>query len=341
MSANPELKTGELQLAVQDLKTWFYTDGGVVKAVDGVSYAIYKGKTLGVVGESGCGKSVTSLSIMRLVQTPPGKIVSGEILFEGTDLLQLSPAQMRRIRGNKISMIFQEPMTSLNPVFTVGDQIMEAILLHQGVTRAEARKRTIEMLDKVRIPSPESRVDDYPHQMSGGMKQRVMIAMALACNPALLIADEPSTALDVTIQAQILELLKELQQEFGMAIQIITHDLGVVAETADTVAVMYAGKIVEYASVHDLFAHPRHPYTQGLFRSRPKLGAKKERLEVIQGMVPNPLEFPLGCKFNPRCPVVRPECKEREPELKEMAPGHWVSCWVAQDAPGGNGKGNV
>ncbi|MBI3273504.1 MAG: ABC transporter ATP-binding protein [Planctomycetes bacterium] len=316
-------------LELRDLRTYFRTDDGVVKAVDGVSYTIPRGKTLGVVGESGCGKSVTALSILRLVQTPPGRIEGGEIVFNGQDLLKLSEREMRKIRGNKISMIFQEPMTSLNPVFTVGNQIAEAVILHQGLSRSAAREKTIDMLRRVKIPSPELRVDDYPHQMSGGMKQRVMIAMALACNPDLLIADEPTTALDVTIQAQILELMKELQQEFQMSILIITHDLGVVAELADYVAVMYAGKIVEYADVRELFSNFRHPYTEGLFKSKPRLGAMKERLDVIPGMVPNPLHFPTGCKFNPRCPKVIARCPQEEPQLREIAPGHLVSCWVA------------
>ena len=259
--------TGGDLLELRDLKTYFYTDEGVARAVDGVSYVVKRGETLGVVGESGCGKSVTALSVMRLIADPPGKIVQGKILFEGTDLVTLPGEEMRRIRGNRIGMIFQEPMTSLNPVFTVGDQIIEAVVLHKGVSYQEGRDRAIEMLRKVGIPSPESRVDDYPHQMSGGMRQRVMIAMALSCDPDLLIADEPTTALDVTIQAQILELMRKLQDELGMSILLITHDLGVVAQNAQHVAVMYAGKVVEYSNTREVFANPRHPYTVGLFRS--------------------------------------------------------------------------
>ena len=313
-------------LELQGLKTHFFTEAGVVRAVDGVTYRIPHGKTLGVVGESGCGKSISALSILRLIPDP-GKIVEGQVLFDGNDLSTLSEAEMRAIRGNRISMIFQEPMTSLNPVFTVGNQIAEAIILHEKATRDEARRRTIELLQKVGIPSPEQRIDEYPHQMSGGMRQRIMIAMALACNPALLIADEPTTALDVTTQAQILDLLKELQKEFGMSILMITHDLGVIAETADEVVVMYAGKIVEYAETGELFGNPMHPYSQGLFRSRPKLGMNPEdALAVIPGSVPNPLSFPSGCKFHPRCDQVKENCSTVEPELLEVKPGHWVSC---------------
>jgi oligopeptide/dipeptide ABC transporter ATP-binding protein len=319
---------GTTLLEVKGLRTHFFTDDGVVKAVDGVTLSLEAGKVLGVVGESGCGKSVTALSIMRLI-SPPGRVVEGEILFDGQDLVRLPEDRMRSIRGNKISMIFQEPMTSLNPVFTIGNQISEAILIHQKVSRQEARNRTIEMLRKVRIPSAETRVDEYPHQMSGGMRQRVMIAMALACNPRLLIADEPTTALDVTIQAQILDLMRDLQQEFRMSILIITHDLGVVAEVADHVAVMYASKVAEYAPVKDLFGNPLHPYTLGLFRSRPSLGSKKsEKLSVIPGNVPNPLHFPPGCKFHPRCPLMIERCKSVEPQLRELRPGHWVACDV-------------
>jgi peptide/nickel transport system ATP-binding protein len=322
--------TEEILLDIRNLKTHFFTDDGVVRAVDGVSFPIYKGKTLGVVGESGCGKSVTALSTLRLV-APPGRIVDGQILFEGTDLATLPEPEMRSIRGHKISMIFQEPMTSLNPVFTIGYQIAEAVMLHLDKNKADARKHTIEMLDKVRMPSASTRIDEYPHQMSGGMRQRVMIAMALACNPKLLIADEPTTALDVTIQAQILDLMRDLQKEFGMSIMMITHDLGVVAELADYVAVMYASKVVEYASVKELFSHPLHPYTLGLFRSRPSLGSKKsEKLNVIPGTVPNPLRFPTGCKFHPRCPSIVDACKLVEPQLKEIRPGHWVACDVVK-----------
>ncbi|MHC5081231.1 MAG: ABC transporter ATP-binding protein [Planctomycetota bacterium] len=325
--------TEEALVSIRNLKTWFFTDEGVVKAVDGVDYDIPKGKTLGVVGESGCGKSVTALSILRLIPDPPGKIVEGEILFEGRDLVQCTESEMRRVRGNDISMIFQEPMTSLNPVFTVGDQIMEAIILHQRKSRAEAREMAIEFLHKVGIPSAEVRIDEYPHQMSGGMKQRVMIAMALSCYPKLLIADEPSTALDVTIQAQILDLMRRLQEEFGMSILLITHDLGVVAEMADHVVVMYASKIVESANAVELFKNPHHPYTIGLFKSIPHLGAKKEKLDVIPGVVPNPLYFPSGCKFRTRCPLAWEKCME-EPTLEEVLPGHFVACWcqdIAQE----------
>ena len=314
-----------LLLDVKNLQTQFPTYDGVVRAVDGVSYSIPKGSVLGLVGESGCGKSVTAFSILRLIQHP-GKVVGGQILFEGKDLLELKEKEMRSIRGNRISMIFQEPMTSLNPVYTVGNQISEAVVLHQRVSWKEGRNRAIEMLRTVKIPNPEQRVDEYPHQMSGGMKQRVMIAMALACNPKLLIADEPTTALDVTIQAQILDLMRELQSQTGMSMLIITHDLGVVAEIADAVAVMYAGKIVEYAPVKELFANPLHPYTVGLFKSKPKMGEKRDRLEAIPGMVPNPLSFPPGCRFHPRCPKAVPECSRGEPPLREVTRGHFAAC---------------
>ncbi len=313
-------------LSIEDLKTWFYTDDGVARAVDGVSYSIRPGETLGVVGESGCGKSVTAMSILQLVPTPPGKYVGGEILFKGENLLEKSEAKMRKIRGKEISVIFQEPMTSLNPVFRVGDQIGESLRLHEGMTKAEARERSIELLKQVGIPSPEQRIDEYPHQLSGGMKQRVMIAIALACNPSLLIADEPTTALDVTIQAQILELLRDLQREKGMAILMITHDLGVVAENADHVVVMYAGKVVESAPVEELFENPKHPYTVGLFRSLPRLDQESERLEVIEGNVPNPLQFPSGCKFRPRCPHASETCAATEPDLNQIDPKHQVAC---------------
>lgn len=318
-------------LEVQNLKTYFKTDDGMAKAVDGISYKLFKGETLGIVGESGCGKSVGAMSILRLIPSPPGKIVDGKILFEDKDLVSITDAEMRAIRGNRISMIFQEPMTSLNPVYTVGNQIMESIILHQKKTPAEARVLTIEMLKKVGIPSPETRIDEYPHQMSGGMKQRVMIAMALVCNPSLLIADEPTTALDVTIQAQILELLKKLQKEYGMSILLITHDLAVIAETADHVAVMYGGKMVEYTDVKTLFRNPKHPYTVGLFHSIPVLGHKKERLETIPGMVPSALKFPSGCKFRNRCLQAFDHCAEKEPELQEIEPNHTVACWLFDD----------
>jgi peptide/nickel transport system ATP-binding protein/oligopeptide transport system ATP-binding protein len=322
-------------LEVRDLKTYFTTDDGVVKAVDGVSFDVAEGETLGIVGESGCGKSVTSLSILRLIASPPGKIVGGSIKFRGTNLLELDDAQMRKIRGNDISMIFQEPMTSLNPVYTCGDQIMEAVMLHQGVGKREARARAIEMLKLVGIPSPEQRVDEYPHQLSGGMRQRVMIAMALSCHPKVLIADEPTTALDVTIQAQILELLNRLQREMGMAIILITHDLGVVAETCDRVAVMYAGQVVEYADAEEIFAHPRMPYTAGLLGSIPKLGEEAERLRVIPGNVPNPAEFPAGCKFHPRCPVAIEICMKENPPLESVRPHHLARCWRAKEVEAG------
>jgi oligopeptide/dipeptide ABC transporter ATP-binding protein len=316
-------------LQVKDLQTSFFTPEGEVRAIDGVSFEIGEGKTLGLVGESGCGKSVTSLSIMRLIPSPPGKIVGGEIFYRGRDLLRLNNEQMRKIRGNEISMIFQEPMTSLNPVFTVGNQIGEAIQLHQGLGKRETRKKTIEMLRLVKIADPESRVDSYPHQLSGGMRQRVMIAMALSCNPSLLIADEPTTALDVTIQAQILELMKELQQKIGgMALLLITHDLGVVAEQADDVAIMYAGKIVERASTRAIFSRPFHPYTVGLLNSLPGIGGlKKKRLDAIPGMVPSPLNLPSGCRFRDRCPRAQEVCAQTEPPLEEKESGHTVACY--------------
>ncbi len=317
---------------IRGLCTYFHSDDGVAKAVDGVSYTIPAGRTLGLVGESGCGKSVTALSIMRLVPSPPGRIEHGEILFEGRNLLALSEPKMRRIRGNDISMIFQEPMTSLNPVFTCGNQITEVLRLHQGLSKKDALDRAIQMLAKVGIGNPESRVTEYPHQLSGGQKQRVMIAMALACNPKLLIADEPTTALDVTIQAQILDLLRALQAEFHMAILLITHDLGVIAEMTERVAVMYAGKIAELADAGELFANPKHPYTQGLFASLPKLGAKTERLTVIPGVVPDPLDFPPGCKFHPRCPHAFDRCSREEPELRPVGPGgHIAACHLYPD----------
>jgi oligopeptide/dipeptide ABC transporter ATP-binding protein len=323
-----ENSDGDVLLDVRDLRTHFFTDDGVVRAVDGVSFRVRRGKTLGVVGESGCGKSVTALSVMRLVP-PPGRHVGGRILFEGRDLATLPEPEMRAVRGRDIAMIFQEPMTSLNPVFTVGYQIMEAIRTHLPVSRSEARRRAVELLEKVKIPAAARRVDDYPHQMSGGMRQRVMIAMALACTPRLLIADEPTTALDVTIQAQILDLLRELQQEFRMSVLIITHDLGVVAEVADEVAVMYASKIVEYAPARELFREPLHPYTVGLLRAIPRLDTPKaEKLSVIPGTVPNPLRFPPGCAFHPRCPMAVDRCREVEPRLRELRPGHWVACDV-------------
>jgi peptide/nickel transport system ATP-binding protein/oligopeptide transport system ATP-binding protein len=322
-------------LEVKDLQTHFFTDDGVVKAVNGVSFQVYPGETLGVVGESGCGKSVTALSILRLIASPPGKIVGGQILYKGKDLVTASESEMRKIRGNEISMIFQEPMTSLNPVYTCGDQIMEAIRLHQKVSKREARSRAIEMLKLVGIPLPEQRVDEYPHQLSGGMRQRVMIAMALSCHPSVLIADEPTTALDVTIQAQILELLGRLQAELGMAIIMITHDLGVVAEVADHVAVMYGGQIQEYADVETLFEQTTHPYTGGLLASIPKLGESVERLRVIPGAVPNPLDFPPGCTFHPRCHLAIDDCKRIDPQLLPYDGGHLVRCLRALEVRAG------
>ncbi|MHB1611746.1 MAG: ABC transporter ATP-binding protein [Sulfobacillus sp.] len=316
-------------LEVKNLSTYFYTDEGVVRSVDGVSFHIDAEETLGIVGESGCGKSVTSLSIMQLVPNPPGKIVSGEILFEGDNLLKKTPEQMRKIRGNDIAMIFQEPMTSLNPVYTIGDQIAEAVILHQKMNKRTAFERSVEMLRLVGIPSPERRAREYPHQMSGGMRQRVMIAMALSCNPKLLIADEPTTALDVTIQAQILDLMRKLKREFHTAIMLITHDLGVVAEMTDRVAVMYAGKVVEECSTVDLFREPLHPYTLGLLESIPRLDlVTNEKLHVIEGTVPNLLHLPKGCSFAPRCPKAMDICRQEAPVLTEVSDGRKVSCWL-------------
>jgi oligopeptide/dipeptide ABC transporter ATP-binding protein len=321
-------------LEIKELKTYFFTYEGVAKAVDGVSYQLEKGEPIGVVGESGCGKSVTALSVLRLIPVPPGRVVGGEILFKGRNLLELSEDEMRKIRGNRISMIFQEPMTSLNPVFTVGNQIRETFKLHQGLSKKESLEKSIEMLRLVNIPTPERAVERYPHELSGGMRQRVMIAMALACNPEILIADEPTTALDVTIQAQILDLMNKLKEELGMAIILITHNLGVVAETAKRVIVMYAGKIVEEAQTKTLFGNPQHPYTMGLLKSIPVLGDKirrgKVRLNEIPGVVPSLYELPSGCKFSTRCPFVMDICKEKEPELKEIEKNHFSSCWLAE-----------
>jgi oligopeptide/dipeptide ABC transporter ATP-binding protein len=322
-------------LSVRDLRTHFFTDAGVVRAVDGVSFDVAAGETLAVVGESGSGKSVTSLSILRLVPEPPGRIVGGEVTFKGRNLLTLPPAGMRAVRGKEISMIFQEPMTSLNPVFTCGEQIMEALILHERLDRRAARARTIDMLKLVGIPSPEQRVDEYPHQMSGGMRQRVMIAMALACRPSLLIADEPTTALDVTIQAQILELLKRLQKEMGMAVLLITHDLGVVAETADRVVVMYAGQVAESTDVQSLFKRTRHPYTAGLMASLPRLGTRSESLRVIPGTVPNPARHPVACRFHPRCPAVLDVCRTQDPPLLTLEGDHRSRCWRAPEIAAG------
>ncbi|MDF1564936.1 MAG: ABC transporter ATP-binding protein [Deltaproteobacteria bacterium] len=316
-------------IQIEGLRTAFRTEEGEAVAVDGVDLEILPGRTLGVVGESGCGKSVTALSILRLIPDPPGKILAGRILYRGEDLREKSEEEMRKIRGAKISMIFQEPMTSLNPVFTVGDQIGEAVRLHEGLDRAAAELRAIEMLKLVGIPAPEERVRSYPHQLSGGMRQRVMIAMALACDPDLLIADEPTTALDVTIQAQILDLLRRLQEERGMAVMLITHDLGVVAETCHDVAVMYAGKVVERAPVEAIFAEPRHPYTAGLLRSIPSFDpaqTERARLPAIPGMVPSLLELPGGCRFRTRCEKAQEDCALAEPALQVAADGHAVAC---------------
>jgi len=316
-------------LRVRDLRTHFKTEDGLVKAVDGVSFAVSPGETFALVGESGCGKSVTAFSIMGIVPMPPGIKAGGSVELEGKNLLTYSEKQMRQVRGGQISMVFQEPMSSLNPVFTCGNQIVEAIRLHRSVGRAEARELAIEMLAKVGIPEPAQRFTEYPHQMSGGMKQRVMIAMALCCNPRLLIADEPTTALDVTIQAQILDLIAGIQQDTDLAVILITHDLAVVAETAHRVGVMYASKIAELTDVNRLFDDPLHPYTQGLFRSIPRLGTRSSRLDTIAGNVPNPLNFPGGCKFHPRCQIGRPlpQCQNTEPPLREVRPGHWCACW--------------
>ena len=315
-------------LEIRDLKTWFAVDGGgEFPAVDGISLSLDAGRTLGIVGESGCGKSVTALSIMGLVPQPPGRIAGGEILFEGIDLLRLPPAAMRELRGDRIAMIFQEPMTSLNPAFTVGDQIVEGIQRHRSMRRDAAKALAVEMLEQVHIPAPEQRFNDYPHKLSGGMRQRVMIAMALACKPKLLIADEPTTALDVTIQAQILDLMRTLRAETGTAIILITHDLGVVAELADDVAVMYAGRVVERAKVADLFAQPQHPYTIGLLGSIPRLDVEQDRLAAIEGQVPNPLAPAAGCRFHPRCPFVVERCRSDEPPIVDVGGGHLAACW--------------
>ncbi|WP_017729651.1 ABC transporter ATP-binding protein [Halalkalibacterium ligniniphilum] len=337
-----KIEANETLLEVRDLRTSFFTDALEVKAVDGVTFSVPKGKTLGIVGESGSGKSITSLSILRLIQEP-GKIIGGEMIFKGENLVDKSEAKMRKIRGNEISMIFQEPMTSLNPTYTVGQQISESFKIHEGLGKKEALNRSIEMLKLVGIPSPEKRVHQYPHELSGGMRQRVMIAMALACNPELLIADEPTTALDVTIQAQILELMKDLQNRLGMSIIMITHDLGVVAETCDYVAVMYCGKVVEYADVKTLFKNPRHPYTVGLLNSLPRhdQDTEDEELYVIKGSVPNPAELPKGCRFAPRCPFASEICKERLPDLEQDELGNQIRCWIYSDEWDGDPEVNV
>ena len=316
-------------LEVKDLKTYFYTDEGVVKSVDGVSFSVDKGETLGVVGESGCGKSITSMSIMQLIGKP-GKIVNGEIDFKGENLLNKDKEEMRKIRGKEIAMIFQEPMTSLNPVYTVGQQIMEAVLIHEDMTKEQARERAIQMLDLVKIPDAEKRLNSYPHEFSGGMRQRVMIAMALSCNPEFLICDEPTTALDVTIQAQILNLINELKEKTGTAVMMITHDLGVIAEVADNVMVMYAGQVVEYTDVDTVFEKPLHPYTQGLISCIPKLGGQEEKLSTIKGMVPSFNDMPEGCLFCPRCEYAKDICRKERPELVDLD-GHQVRCFKYTD----------
>ena len=362
MTETPETPEKPL-LQIEDLAVSFHTSEGVVRAVNGVNLTLYPRQTLAVVGESGCGKSVSALSTLKLVPTPPGRYDRGRVLFDGHDLLAYSEKQMQRIRGNQIAMIFQEPMTSLNPVYTIGDQILEAVLLHQHVGRKAAVEIAETALRDVGIAEPARRLHEYPHQMSGGMRQRIMIAMALACKPRLLLADEPTTALDVTIQAQILELLRKLQVEHGMSIMLITHDLGVVAENADVVAVMYAGRVVEYGSVHDVFTNPLHPYTRGLFASMPKLGEPKHRLLTIPGQVPNPARLPTGCPFHPRCGLTREvaakspteqtvqirvpreaevpadrgmkQCVDKDPVLLETAPQHWAACWYTQNYESG------
>ncbi len=320
----------EFLLKVEGLKTTFYTDDAIIRAVDGVSFNVRPGEVVGLVGESGCGKSVVSLSIMRLIKYPPGKIEGGRVLLNDLDLLSLDEKSMRRIRGNDIAMIFQEPMTSFNPVYKIGDQVSEAIRLHQGLEREDAWKEAVKMLELVGIPRPNEIINDYPHQLSGGMRQRAMIAMALSCNPQLLIADEPTTALDVTIQAQILELMKEIKERINTAIIFITHDLGVIAEMADYVVVMYSGKIVENTDVRRLFSEPMHPYTAGLIKSKPILEEEKQVLEFIPGSVPNPMEMPSGCAFHPRCPEAMDICAREMPDLLETKPQHLVRCWLYQ-----------
>ncbi len=318
-------------LEVIDLKTHFHSDEGIIRAVDGVSLNIAKGETLGLVGESGCGKSVTALSIMRLIDKRQGSIAGGRILWKGKELLSLNGEEMQAIRGNDIAMVFQDPFASLNPVFTIGNQLSEAVMLHQGLGHRGAMDSSRRALQNVHIPSPSIRLREYPHQISGGMQQRVMIAMALSCNPSLLIADEPTTALDVTIQAQILDLLKEVQSEYGMALLLITHDLGVVSEIADRVAVMYAGKIFEEGRTDEILSSPRHPYTYALLRSLPRLGEKRGRLQVIRGNVPNPLDYPSGCRFHPRCWMAKRICSEREPILSELAENRKSACHFAEE----------
>ncbi len=331
----------DLLLSVNDLQTHFHTENGVIPSVNGVSFDIKEGETIAVVGESGCGKSVTSLSIMGLVGSP-GKVEGGEILFEGKDLTKLTKQEMRKLRGNELAMIFQEPLTSLNPLFTVGNQISESIKLHQKLGKRDAKQKSIEMLKKVGIPRAEKVYSSYPHSLSGGMRQRVMIAMALSCNPKLLIADEPTTALDVTIQAQILELMKKLTSEYNTSIMVITHDLGVVAEMVDTVIVMYAGQVVEHTDVFTLFKDPKHPYTKGLLESTPKIHELKDELQSIEGTVPSPANMPYGCRFHPRCPFAMDKCINEEPTLEQVVSGHKVRCWLYEEegweSNGCNGK---
>jgi len=341
-ATRPDTSTSDEILRVDGLKTYFFTRQGTVKAVDGVSFALKRGETLAIVGESGCGKSITALSLLRLIPYPPGKIIEGSIELDGVDLMTLNDDQMRDIRGNDISMIFQEPMTSLNPVMTIGRQISEALILHQNMTKAEALARSVEMLDLVKIPEPHQRVQEYPHQLSGGMRQRAMIAMALACNPKVLIADEPTTALDVTIQAQILHLMVDLQDRLDTAVILITHDLGVVAETAQRVIVMYAGRKVEEASVEDLFAEAQHPYTHGLLASIPRLDlirgesdGEKTRLQEIPGIVPALSDLPEGCVFAPRCKFADDKCRAEYPPYEEKRPSHWAACWHSDALYGG------
>jgi peptide/nickel transport system ATP-binding protein len=316
---------------IKNLKTYFYTEDGVIKAVDDITFKIKEGETIGIVGESGCGKSITAMSLMRLIPNPPGKITGGEIIFEDQSILGISESEMRKIRGNKISVIFQEPMTSLNPVFTIGDQIMEAVTLHQRLNKIDAKKKAVETLTLVGIPRADEIINCYPHELSGGMRQRAMIAMAISCNPRLLIADEPTTALDVTIQAQILELMKKLRNKLNSSIMLITHDLGVIAEMADYVVVMYAGKIVEESNVIEIFKNTMHPYTIGLLESKPVINSEKDRLYTIPGQVPNPLDMPEGCYFHPRCDRAMDICKKQQPMIKETISGHKVACWLYEE----------
>lgn len=314
-------------LELKDLKTWYRTDSGIAKAVDGISFSLAPNRILGIVGESGCGKSVTALSIMRLVPMPPGYFAGGDILWKGRSLVKATEAEMRKIRGNEIAMIFQEPMSSLNPVYTCGDQITEQILNHRKVSKSEARRQAVELLNMVGIPNPSERISSYPHELSGGMRQRVMIAMALSCEPELLIADEPTTALDVTVQAQILELIGKLREERGMSVMLITHDFGVVAELCEEVVVMYASRIVETGTARHIFENPLHPYTQGLLKSIPRLGAKKERLNVIDGNVPSATQLPHGCRFAERCSLADAHCRQAQPPLVDYEQGHQAACW--------------